>query len=126
MEDANRGNETFHFDTMKGHVKDYINNRLEYFKLVVIEYIARLMPVIVFVVIMGILIILFWIFVNIAVAMAIGNSINSQVGGFLIVSGINLVLAAIFTLAYKKIIFKPVSSFTVKVLIKSLEADENQ
>ena len=126
MEEANHGDETFHFDAMKGRVKDYINNRIEYFKLAVIEYIAKFMPVVVFVIIMGILLLLTWIFANIAVAVAISRATGSLTEGFLIISGFNLVLAVIFLFAYKKIIVKPVSNFTVKILIKSLEADENK
>jgi len=126
MEEAKQEEDTFHFDTLQGHIKEYINTKIEYFKLSVIEYIARIMPVIAFIAILSILLLLFWIFANYAAALAIGDAIGSETGGICIIAALNLLLAIIFSMAYKRMIFKPVSNFTVKILLKSLEEDENK
>jgi len=114
------------FENIKTHVSDYLKNRLEYFKLSIIEYTAKVAQSIVFVIVISLAILLFWIFANITAAMAIGESIGRMTYGFAIVALFNLALALFILIARKAIISRPVGNWIIKVLTKSLEADENK
>jgi len=61
---------------------------------------------------------------NITAAMAIGESIGRMTYGFAIVALFNLALALFILIARKAIISRPVGNWIIKVLTKSLEADE--
>ncbi len=125
MENSNDGEPKLEFESIRKHATEYLKNRLEYFKLVIIEYFARLAPSIVLLLVIGMIMLVFWVFANISAALAIGNALQNPSMGFLIVSGINLVLALFIFAARKALIFKPVSNWLVQILLKSMDADEN-
>jgi len=126
MEDNDGGEPKLEFDSIKAHATEYVKNRLHYFKLTTIEYLAKLAPSIVLLIIISLIILVFWVFVNIYAALAIGNAIQNVSMGFLMVSGINIVLALLIIAARKALVVKPVSNWIVKILVKSMEADENK
>ena len=126
MEDINKEDEKIDFNMVKDHLMDYLNNRLKSFQLTVIEYVAKILPVFVFVAIIALVILVFWIFGNIAAALAIGRAIDNIALGLLIMAIFNLILGAILVFAFKDLIHKPVSNWIVKILSLSLESDENK
>jgi len=113
------------FGNIKNHIAEYLKNRLEYFKLSAVEYSAKVAQSIIFVMIITVVLLVFWLFANITAAIAIDNATGNKGTGFLVVSLFNLLLAIFIMLARKALIFKPVSNWIVKILIKSLDADEN-
>jgi len=126
MEDQGDGEPKLEFDSLKNHATEYFKNRLHFIKLTVVEYIARLAPAFVFIFIISLFFLVFWIFINVSAAISIGKEIQNLSMGFLIVSGINIFIAILVYAARKAIIFKPVSNWLVKLLLKSTEEDENK
>jgi len=114
------------WDGMKSHVTGYIKNRIEYFKLSLIEYIAEVAESVVLAAILAVIILTLWFFANITAAIALGEVIGKMSIGFLIVTGFNFMLGIIIIAARKPLLLKPISSHIIKILSKSLEADENR
>jgi hypothetical protein len=114
------------FESIKKHVSNYLKNRLEYFRLSAVEYSAEIARSVVFVIVISIAILLFWIFVNITAAIAIGEVYGKMTIGFLAVALFNLLLSLFIFIARKALIFRPVGNWIVKILTKSIEEDENR
>ena len=114
------------FESIKGHVTDYVKNRLEYFKLSAIEYLAKIAQSVVFVIVMSLVFLLFWFFVNVTAAIAIGEAYGKMTIGFLALAFFNLALGLIIVLARKALIIRPVGNWIVEILTKGIEEDENK
>jgi len=113
------------FGNIKTHVTDYLKNRIEYLRLSAVEYTAIVAQSIIFTVMVAMVLLIFWLFANVTAAIAIGEACGHMTTGFMVVALVNLFLAIIIILARKALIFKPVSNWIVKILTKSIEADEN-
>jgi predicted RND superfamily exporter protein len=114
------------FNQLKNHFTDYLKNRVEYFRLSVIETIAKSTPPMVLVALVSVFGLIFWIFVNIAAIIALGAWCENIAAGYLIMCGVNLLIVIILIVGYNPMINKPVSDLMVKILTDSKDTDENK
>jgi hypothetical protein len=126
MEDSDKSDQKIDFNTIREHLKDYINNRIDYLRLTIVENIANAVPVLILAVILTLLFIVFWIFGNIAAVIAIGKMIDSMALGFLIVAGCNLLIGIILLALYKQLLADPIGNMIVKNLTDKSQKDENK
>jgi hypothetical protein len=123
MEDSNSTEPKVDYNEVKSHLRDYIDNRIAFLKLSAIEIVAGTVPGIALFVIILLLFSVFWIFANVAAVLAIAKMIQSLALAFLIISGCNLALAAVFIMGYKGLLAKPLGNMIVKLLTDKLLKD---
>ena len=101
-------------DSIKKETKAYIDSTVTYYKLWGLKVTAKSTKFLFKFIVMMFCLLMLLFFASTAAAMAIGNLIESQVGGFLIVAGIYLVVTIVLLLTKNqfldKIILKKLSS----------------
>ena len=111
-------------DELVNDIKEYINVKLDAFKLTVAEKISRIAAVIIAGAVVAVAVLFFVIFISIAVAYFLGDWIGSTGMGFLIVAAFYLLIGIIIWSAKGKIIQIPIMN---SILAQwSLKEDEDE
>ena len=111
--------ETFEkVEGLTGHVKEYINTRVELTKLHLAEKSSLVVGNLIAFVIVGVIFLFVVVFGSIAGAWALSDMIGKPYAGFLIVAGFYLLLGIIVWLARGRLIRFPVMNAIIKMLHK--------
>ena len=109
--------ETNPFDKLTDNLKEYANTRYEIITLQVAQKSANIGAQTTAILLIGMVVSLFLLFINIAVALYLSSVLNSRFFGFFIVAGFYFVLTLIFIIGRKKLIIKPLRNFIVKQIL---------
>ena len=107
------------------HVKQYMNNRIDTVKLNTAEKGSKLMANMITMAVSILIFGLFLLFISLALALAIGKATGELYWGFLIVSGIYLLLGILVTVLREKLLRMPILNALLKQLFKG-EDEEDQ
>lgn len=105
-------------------LQEYINARLALMKLDIVEKTSKGIAFLVVAFVITTLVILFLLFVSIALSFFLGEKVGSTWGGFLIVAGIYLFVFLVF-MAFKRFLLeKPLLNYLVRYLFDKVGDDE--
>ncbi|CAM3601374.1 hypothetical protein FLGE108171_05300 [Flavobacterium gelidilacus] len=99
--------------------KDYTEISIELFRLNAIDKTADLVSSLLSRFILAMFVTMFTLFVNIALSLYIGKLLEETYLGFLIVSGIYLVLSIVILLYSDKLLKKPLTNLVIAKLLKT-------
>ena len=108
------------------HVKEYINNRMDAVKLSAAEKSSKLAATVIASVVVAIFFIIFLFFASTALAFVFSRLTGELSWGFLIVSGIYLLLGAIVWLLKDRILQLPVMNAILRQLFTDDEEDDDE
>lgn len=113
-----------HIDEVKNEFEDYVDKRISLLKLHLVEELSRFTAG--FAVKLGILYLLFFVFMflSLAAAFFFGDLLGSNGLGFTLVAGFYLLLAVIFWLSRRIWVEKPVIQAFIKIFFPKFEDDE--
>jgi len=109
------------FEKLTDNLKEYANTRYEIVTLQVTQKAANIGAQTIAILLIGMVVSLFLLFVNIAVALYLSYLLNSKYIGFFIVGGFYFVLTLIFIIGRKGLIINPLRNLIVKQILN----DEN-
>jgi hypothetical protein len=99
------------------NLKEYLSTRYDILILKVTQQIANIGSKSVAVILIGLFVSMFLLFVNIALAFYISSLLNNTHAGFFIVAGFYLLLAFIIILFRKKLIIVPLRNIIIKQIL---------
>ena len=102
-------------------IKDYINTRIDVVKLSVAEKASAVIANLIAGFVMAVVLIFFVFFASIALAIGIGNWLNSTWLGFLLVAGLYLLIGLIVWTGREKLIRFPAMNAIIRQLFKDEE-----
>lgn len=113
-----------HIDEVKNEFEDYVDKRISLLKLHLVEELSRFTAG--FAVKLGILYLLFFVFMflSLAAAFFLGDLLGSNGLGFTLVAGFYLLMAVIFWLSRRIWVEKPVIQAFIKIFFPKFEDDE--
>lgn len=113
-----------HIDEVKNEFEDYVDKRISLLKLHLVEELSRFTAG--FAVKLGILYLLFFVFMflSLAAAFFLGDLLGSNGLGFTLVAGFYLVMAVIFWLSRRIWVEKPIIQAFIKIFFPKFEDDE--
>jgi hypothetical protein len=106
-----------HFEKLTYNLKEYVNTRYDIVTLKVTQKVANIGSQTTAIILIGMMVSLFLLFINIAVALYLSSLLNNSYAGFFIVAGFYLVLTLIFILGRKKLIIVPLRNLIVKQIL---------
>ena len=110
------------FEKLTDNLKEYANTRYEIVTLKVTQKVANIVSKTTAILLISLLISMFLLFINIAVALYLSSILNSQYVGFLIVAGFYFLLALLFIVGRKKLIINPLRNLIVKQILNDEHA----
>lgn len=110
------------FEKLTDNLKEYANTRYEIITLKVTQKVATIGSQTTAILLIGVLISMFILFINIAVALYLSSILNSQYIGFFIVAGFYFLLALVFIVGRKKLIINPLRNLIVKQILNDEHA----
>lgn len=113
-----------HIDEVKNEFEDYVDKRISLLKLHLVEELSRFTAG--FAVKLGILYLLFFVFMflSLAAAFFLGDLLGSNGLGFTLVAGFYLLMVVIFWLSRRIWVEKPVIQAFIKIFFPKFEDDE--
>lgn len=113
-----------HIDEVKNEFEDYVDKRISLLKLHLVEELSRFTAG--FAVKLGILYLLFFVFMflSLAAAFFLGDLLGSNGLGFTLVAGFYLLMAVIFWLSRRIWVERPVIQAFIKIFFPKFEDDE--
>ncbi|WP_088654567.1 phage holin family protein [Geofilum rhodophaeum] len=113
-----------HIDEVKNEFEDYVDKRISLLKLHLVEELSRFTAG--FAVKLGILYLLFFVFMflSLAAAFFLGDLLGSNGLGFTLVAGFYLLMAVIFWLSRRIWVEKPIIQAFIKIFFPKFEDDE--
>lgn len=113
-----------HIDEVKNEFEDYVDKRISLLKLHLVEELSRFTAG--FAVKLGILYLLFFVFMflSLAAAFFLGDLLGSSGLGFTLVAGFYLLMAVIFWLSRRIWVEKPIIQAFIKIFFPKFEDDE--
>lgn len=113
-----------HIDEVKNEFEDHVDKRISLLKLHLVEELSRFTAG--FAVKLGILYLLFFVFMflSLAAAFFLGDLLGSNGLGFTLVAGFYLLMAVIFWLSRRIWVEKPVIQAFIKIFFPKFEDDE--
>lgn len=112
-------------EEMAGHIKDYVNIRMDKVKLDVAEKTSGILANLIAGAMVLLVFLLFFLFVNFSIAYALSEWIGKTWAGFLIVAGFYLVIGTVIWLARQRILQIPIMNRIAESLFKNEAEDEN-
>lgn len=97
-----------HAENIQNHTQEYIESSLSYYKLHGFKLAMKSMTIVAKTVLIFFCFLMFLLFCSLAGAYAIGEALNDQVLGFLVVGGIYMVLLGVLYLVRNKIVEGPI------------------
>ncbi len=101
-----------------GQIKEYINNRIDSIKLDLAEKTSKILASLIAGMAVAIFIFMFFLFVNIALAYFLGALMDNIWLGFLIVSGLYLLIGIIIWIARIKLLTIPIMNRIIEIIFK--------
>ena len=113
-----------HIDEVKNEFEGYVDKRISLLKLHLVEELSRFTAG--FAVKLGILYLLFFVFMflSLAAAFFLGDLLGSNGLGFTLVAGFYLLMAVIFWLSRRIWVEKPIIQAFIKIFFPKFEDDE--
>lgn len=113
-----------HIDEVKNEFEDYVDKRISLLKLHLVEELSHFTAG--FAVKLGILYLLFFVFMflSLAAAFFLGDLLGSNGLGFTLVAGFYLLMAVIFWLSRRIWVEKPIIQAFIKIFFPKFEDDE--
>lgn len=108
-----------------GHIKEYVNNRIDSAKLDIADKTSRISANAIAVLIIVLLSLFFILFASIALAQVIGEWIGKSYWGFLIVAGIYLLLAFIIRIGKNKLLRLPIMNAILRQLFNDNDHEQH-
>lgn len=119
--------ETFaRIEELAGNIKEYVNSRIDSVKLSIAEKSSKVISIVLASMIAVMVFIMFFFFLNIAVAYLLGEWIGRVWAGFLIVAGFYLVIGIVVWIAKERIFQVPIMNALIRQLFKNDEHEEDQ
>lgn len=112
-------------ETLVDQFKEYVNTRLSQAKLSVAEKISKVVSGVIVVLMAALVFFLFLVLLSIAGAIAIGQWVGSGWLGFVIVSGLVLLLGFLLWLARERLLRIPFMNTLIEALFEKDEYEEN-
>lgn len=109
-------------DELSQHLRDYVQTRLDLLKLEVAEKSSAVVSKLIALTIVMVFFMLFWAFLNVALAFFLSEITGSGIYGFLLVSGFNLFIGWIIWIAKDRLIRVPIMNAIIAQLYKQEEA----
>lgn len=110
-------NQTTSIEALLEKVRNYVETRLDLFKLKAIEKSAGLLSAIVSILLVFLIFLVCIILINIGLALLIGEWLGTAYYGFLIMAGVNAVAGLVLYLLRNKIVKTPISNSLIKNLL---------
>jgi Fe2+ transport system protein B len=118
-------NETFaKAEQLAGHVKEYVNTKIELAKLSIAEKSSQVIANLVAGFIVAIVFIFFLVFASVAAAYALSEWIGKTYAGFLIISGCYLVIGMLVWAGRIRLIQIPIMNSIIRQLFNNESPDE--
>ena len=111
-------------EDLADNIKKLINLKLDSVKLAVAEKSSKLVSNLIAVIIAGLAVTFFIVFFSVALAYLLGELLNNTWAGFLIISGIYLIVALIIRLIKERTIRIPIMNSILSQLFKKDDDDE--
>lgn len=105
-------------------IKELLHVKLDSVKLTVAEKSSKVASNIISAIIAALAVILFIIFFSVALAYLLGEALNNTWAGFLIVSGVYLLVAILIRLIRERVIRIPIMNSILSQFFKKEEVDE--
>ncbi len=112
-------------EELAGHVKEYVDNRMESLKLGAVEKSVRLLANMRARAIATIVIVLFFAFLSLALAFFLAKKTGELYLGFLIVAAIYLLISLLIWAARDKLLQEPLTNIMLRQLFKNHEDEKN-
>src|ERR1700740_3610709 len=96
------------FEKLTENLKEYANTRYELATLQITQKAANIGSQTIAILLVGMVVSLFLLFINIAVALYLSSLLNSRYIGCFIVAGFYFLLSLLFIMARKKLIINPI------------------
>ena len=109
-------------EELAAHIKDYINTRISLLKLKFAEGLSKAISNITAIIIVSVFILLFVIFLGIGAALFIAEITGSLYSGFIIVSGLFLIIGLISWWLRGKLIRRPI----LNAIISKINLDDDK
>ena len=106
------------FEKIGNNVREYINTRYNILILKITQKTANIGSQVTAIVLIGMMVGIFLLFINIAIAFYISSLLNNNYMGFFIVSGFYFLLTFIFIIGRKKLIIVPLRNFIAKQILR--------
>jgi hypothetical protein len=109
---------TEHIESLFGNAKEYLENKTELWKLKIIDKTSEAVSSIIEKLILAVIGIIFFILLNIALALLIGYWLGNSFYGFFILAGVYGIVGLIIHLASDKIIKTPIINSIIQKFLK--------
>jgi hypothetical protein len=113
------------FSSIAGHAKDFAQTKIAYYKLIAAESGGKAAAGAATGILLALFGFFFLVFISITGALAIGYALNSLVYGFLIISGIYLLLIGLTYMLKNKFIEVPITNAIIKAMANKKEDNTN-
>jgi len=105
------------------NVHNYVEARLELYKISLFEKGAKIAADLITAAILGVCAAFFLIFLSVGIALILGNWLGGAYIGFLIVAGVYLIIGLVIYLRRKSILQKPIMEAAITELLKGDDED---
>lgn len=112
-------------EDLAGHVQEYVNNQIDTIKLNTAEKGAKLMTSTLTMTVCLFIFGVFTLFISLALAFALAKATGEMYWGFLIVSGIYLLVGILVYVQREKFLKLPIMNYLLKQIFKG-DGDEDQ
>ena len=113
-------------ESLVERLREYVNTRIAQVKLSVAERISKVAAVMIAVLLVALVFFLFIVLLSVAGAIAIGEQLNNQWLGFLIMAGIVLLFGFLLWALKDKIIGTPIRNALIKSMFDKEDEDEEE
>lgn len=115
MEDSDK------IETLTKNVQEYINIRVEIVKLLATDKASSILAKIVFGFIVSLVALLFVIFISMALGYYMSTLTGSTFSGFLIVTGLHLIMGLVLISYRKKLVINPIRNILIRQILSHEE-----
>jgi uncharacterized membrane protein len=114
--------ENNHFEKLTDNLKEYVNTRYDIITLKLTQKVANISSQAIAVILIGMVMSMFLLFINIAIALYLSSLLNNNYAGFFIVAGFYLLITLIFIIGKKGLILTPIRNLIVKQILHDEQA----
>jgi len=114
--------ENNHFEKLTDNLKEYVNTRYDIITLKLTQKVANISSQAIAVILIGMVMSMFLLFINIAIALYFSSLLNNNYAGFFIVAGFYLLITLIFIIGKKGLILTPIRNLIVKQILHDEQA----
>ena len=109
--------ESNHFEKLTDNLKEYVNTRYDLITLKLTQKTANISAHTIAVILIGMVMSMFLLFINIAVALYLSSLLNNNYAGFFMVAGFYLLITLIFIIGKRGLILTPIRNLIVKQIL---------